>query len=251
MADEVKGITIRTEYLTGLKMLTDEQRGRLLIALFADSGCCDMPDLDAMTRMVFELVIPSVRLFQDAYERQRMINAENGRKGGRPRKQSVSTITEQETEKPVGFDNNQSVSEKTIGFSVKSEKPTELIRTEPNGTEQSPPTSLTTSLQDTPPAPARTRHFRVPTVSEVQAYCDERKNGIDGQVFVDFYQARGWKLKTGPMRDWKAAVRTWEQRRAEQDRIDPRGLRHTQSISEHNAEVTERVRAKLKAQGVL
>ena len=53
-----------------------------------------------------------------------------------------------------------------------------------------------------------------PTVEKIQAYCDERLNGIDAQQFFDYYEARGWKYGTGkPMVDWKAAVRTWERNR--------------------------------------
>lgn len=56
--------------------------------------------------------------------------------------------------------------------------------------------------------------FAPPSVEEVAAYCAERNNGIDPQAFVDYYAARGWKYKGSvPMKDWKAAVRTWEQRR--------------------------------------
>lgn len=49
-----------------------------------------------------------------------------------------------------------------------------------------------------------------PTVSEVQAYCTERGNTVDPEKFVDFYTAKGWRVGKTPMRDWKAAVRTWE-----------------------------------------
>lgn len=50
-----------------------------------------------------------------------------------------------------------------------------------------------------------------PTVDEVQAYCNERANGIDAQYFCDYYGARGWKTKGGnPVQDWQACVRTWE-----------------------------------------
>lgn len=52
--------------------------------------------------------------------------------------------------------------------------------------------------------------FTPPTVDDVQAYCDERQNGIDAQHFVDYYTARGWKLKNTPVKDWKACIRTWE-----------------------------------------
>lgn len=62
-------------------------------------------------------------------------------------------------------------------------------------------------------AKGTTRKFTPPTYEEVKAYCDERKNGIDPQHFIDYYQARGWVLSNGKkMVDFKAAIRTWEQR---------------------------------------
>ena len=60
------------------------------------------------------------------------------------------------------------------------------------------------------------KKFTIPTPEEVQAYCDERKNGISGQQFCDFYSSKGWKIGKEPMKDWKAAVRTWEMRRKSQ-----------------------------------
>lgn len=56
------------------------------------------------------------------------------------------------------------------------------------------------------------RAFTKPTVEDVGAYCGERGNGVDAQRFCDFYEAKGWKIGKEPMKDWKAAVRTWEQR---------------------------------------
>lgn len=57
------------------------------------------------------------------------------------------------------------------------------------------------------------KRFTIPTPEEVQMYCDERKNGISGQQFCDFYSSKGWRVGSQPMKDWKAAVRTWEVRR--------------------------------------
>lgn len=58
----------------------------------------------------------------------------------------------------------------------------------------------------------RTR-FIPPSVDEVRAYCQERKNGIDPEAFVDYYTANGWVQGKGkPIKDWKATVRTWERR---------------------------------------
>ena len=63
-------------------------------------------------------------------------------------------------------------------------------------------------LADKPP---RFR-FIPPTVEEVEKYCAERKNGINAEAFIDFYSAKGWKVGKNEMKDWKAAVRTWEHR---------------------------------------
>lgn len=65
-----------------------------------------------------------------------------------------------------------------------------------------PPTPL--------PGGTKAKRFIPPTVDEVAAYCQERGNGLDPEAFVDFYASKGWMVGKNPMRDWKAAVRTWE-----------------------------------------
>lgn len=57
--------------------------------------------------------------------------------------------------------------------------------------------------------PARA-HFVKPTVDEVRTYCQERKNNVDPERFVDYYESNGWKVGKNSMKDWKATVRTWE-----------------------------------------
>ena len=61
------------------------------------------------------------------------------------------------------------------------------------------------------PTPEKKKsRFVIPTVEEVQEYCNERGNNIDAQHFVDYYSARGWMLGKSHIKDWKACVRTWE-----------------------------------------
>lgn len=60
------------------------------------------------------------------------------------------------------------------------------------------------------------RNFVPPTLSEVKAYCQERNNGINPEQFIDFYESKGWFVGKNKMKDWKAAVRNWEQRRKEE-----------------------------------
>lgn len=56
------------------------------------------------------------------------------------------------------------------------------------------------------------KKFITPTIEDVKAYCVERKNNVDPERFIDYYTSNGWKVGKNPMKDWKAAVRTWERR---------------------------------------
>jgi len=53
------------------------------------------------------------------------------------------------------------------------------------------------------------KRFTPPTPEEVRAYGQEIKFDIDAGKFCDFYASKGWKVGSTPMKDWKAAVRTW------------------------------------------
>lgn len=54
------------------------------------------------------------------------------------------------------------------------------------------------------------RRFTPPSIEEVRAYCIERQNNVNPQRFVDHYESNGWMVGRNKMKDWRAAVRTWE-----------------------------------------
>ena len=56
------------------------------------------------------------------------------------------------------------------------------------------------------------KYFKKPSVDEVNGYCKDRNNNIDAEAFIDFYESKDWKIGKNKMKDWKAAVRTWERR---------------------------------------
>lgn len=58
--------------------------------------------------------------------------------------------------------------------------------------------------------------FTPPTLEEVKAYCIERKNNVDYQKWYDFYESKGWFVGKNKMKNWKAAVRTWESKGSKQ-----------------------------------
>ena len=62
-------------------------------------------------------------------------------------------------------------------------------------------------------AASKKSKFQKPTIEQIAAYCQERQNGIDAEAFFYFYESKGWLVGKTPMKDWQAAVRTWEQKR--------------------------------------
>ena len=56
------------------------------------------------------------------------------------------------------------------------------------------------------------KYFNKPTVLEVENYCILRKNNIDAEAFISFYESKGWMIGKNKMKDWKQAIITWEKR---------------------------------------
>ena len=56
------------------------------------------------------------------------------------------------------------------------------------------------------------KYFNKPELLEVKNYCILRKNNIDAEAFINFYESKGWMIGKNKMKDWKAAVRTWEKK---------------------------------------
>ncbi len=71
-----------------------------------------------------------------------------------------------------------------------------------------------------------TKRFEPPTIDQVRAYCKERNNGVDPTQFIDFYTAKNWMIGKNKMKDYMAAIRTWEK----SDTTEPTGRNEGQDI---------------------
>ena len=69
-----------------------------------------------------------------------------------------------------------------------------------------------------PPAPKAHIYIQPPSLEEVESYCRERMNRVNPQYFYDYYQSNGWRVGKNPMKDWKAAVRSWESNGMDRER---------------------------------
>ena len=52
--------------------------------------------------------------------------------------------------------------------------------------------------------------FIKPNSKEINEYAKSIGFELQGDQFFDHYEARGWLIGKNPMKDWKAAVRTWK-----------------------------------------
>lgn len=71
-------------------------------------------------------------------------------------------------------------------------------------------TSINNTINNTVNKGEKRKRFNPPTLEEVKQYCQERKNKVDPERWFNYYMANGWHVGRNKMKDWKAAVRTWE-----------------------------------------
>jgi len=72
--------------------------------------------------------------------------------------------------------------------------------------------------------------FKKPKILDIENYCLERKNKIDAERFFNYYESKGWMVGKNKMKNWKAAVRNWENMRKEKPQIESKVM---QRISSH------------------
>ena len=80
--------------------------------------------------------------------------------------------------------------------------------------------------------------FKKPKLDEVKNYCILRKNNIDAEAFIDFYESKNWFIGKNKMKDWKACVRTWERREKDKPQTMSKIHQHLQK----NLNVKERLK---------
>lgn len=193
------------EYLDEMADLTDAEFGRLARALLVYSRTGEFPALNGNERLFKRRVIMQEDRAQESYVQVVEKNRANGQLGGRPRKPRE---THQNPDEPNETQNNQQKPNETqkTQIEIESEIKTEINTPLPNGNKG--------SKAATPPT--REARFSPPSLDEVRAYIAERGSAVDAQQFIDFYACKGWMVGKNRMKDWKAAVRTWEKRRKEE-----------------------------------
>ena len=202
-------------FYEGIKELPRDIQGEVLTAImeYGLNGVTT-ENQKQITKAMFALIKPQLDANNQRFE--------NGKKGGRPKANCNQTETEtkpkqnrNKTKHEPNVNDNVNVNDNDISFLEKKKQKSDATVSDlvENENSESPIETLQTPKEQ---SGGGRKRFIIPTPEEVQAYCDERKNDISGQQFCDFYSSKGWKIGKEPMKDWKAAVRTWEMRRKDQ-----------------------------------
>ena len=181
-----------TKYSEQLDLLTMEQRGELITAIFEYMKGND-PNIDGVVAMAFSFIKTQLDADTEKYEEVCRKRAEAGKMGGRPKKQMLS-------------DENQEKAKKANGFSEKQTKAKKADNEYDNEYEYKEKVISKDITKK------KTIRFSPPTVAEVQSYCQEKGYTVDADRFVSFYESKGWYVGKNKMKDWKSAVRGWASR---------------------------------------
>lgn len=72
------------------------------------------------------------------------------------------------------------------------------------------------------PSQTKTKRFQPPTIPQLQEYFTEIGLAESPERFLAYYESKGWLVGKSPMRDWRAAARTWLSNRKPSDPPRPR-----------------------------
>lgn len=192
------------------------------IAEYAIYG--NLIELKPLAKVAFGFVKQTIDRDTQKYISISEKRSEAGKKGGRRlkdneleesnEKQKKQLLSGKSKKSNCPLNDNDNVNDNDISFLEKKKQKSDVAVSDlENENSESPIETIQTPKEQ---SGGGRKRFTIPTPEEVQAYCDERKNGILGQQFCDFYSSKGWKIGKEPMKDWKAAVRTWEMRRKDQ-----------------------------------
>lgn len=178
----------------------------------------DVPELRSMARVAFQFIkgdMDSSKKFRalvnkrwnsyDTKDDSRIIRTEYG-----------SNAENEESPK-------EKVTQKEIPEEVKEkEKDIDKSISKKKIEDDSPELFVSAEEEEKRKVAPKEKRFVKPTVAEVTEYCRERNNHINPEEFVDFYESKGWMVGSNHMKDWRAAIRTWEKNERQRTSYTPK-----------------------------
>lgn len=188
------------EYLNEMDCLTDEEFGRLCRALLRYSKDGVEISLDGNERFYAKRVMSQEDRAVLLYESTKQARSDAGAKGASKRWQSMANdgkvwqnIANDGKPKQTMASDDKNAKSLSLSYNISLSNESESARARDNNIKKE-----------------GTKKFIPPTLEDVKAYCRERGNNVDPERWFAYYQSNGWRVGRNPMKDFKAAIRTWE-----------------------------------------
>lgn len=184
-----------------LDEMTDEEIGKLFRGMVDYHVTGKEPDLKGGLKFAFIPIRQQMDRDDEKWNKTREARAEAGRKGGAPKGNQNAQKDEENKQKQTKQANGCFASEKQTKQAVNvnvNEDVDVNVNVDVSGKENDKKKSA--------------KRFSPPTIDEIMGYCKERNNRVDPERFYNFYESKGWMVGKNKMKDWKAAIRSWEQR---------------------------------------
>ena len=175
MAKDKKSFLLYCDQQGVFNKLPDEIAGKLIKHIFAYVNDENPPCDDLLLSIAFEPIKTQLKRDLRKYEVYIEKQKENGAKGGRPKKEEETQITQPFFQEPKKADNvtaTATVTEKDI--KVKRDV------------------------------------FIKPSIEEIKTYMIEIGMTDVSEKWFDYYESNGWLVGKNKMKNWKAAIRTWK-----------------------------------------
>lgn len=185
-------------YRKKLEKLSDQEIGRLVRALLEYGETGETEELTGRESIAFDFIADDINRAKAAYDERCAKNQRNIEK--RYARQDGTTVYD-------GIRTNTTVYETyQTKYKTKTKDKTKDISLPPNG------------VSDT-----RAARFTPPSADDVSAYVQAQGYHVNAERFVAFYEQKGWMVGKNHMKDWKAAVRSWETRWKDEHRPQEKG----------------------------
>jgi len=183
-----KSFILYQEYQKNISILTQNQKGDLLDAIFSYNEGIEI-ELDPIVKMAFSFIKSDLDRNKAKYQNIIERNKINGASGGRPK-------NPEKPKEPSGLFGNPEKPKETLNGN-------DNVNKDDNKNEYD---NLNNNSKGVEIDTVKTKKFIKPNIQEIKDYCLERKNNIDAEHFFNYYETRNWK----DIKNWKACVITWE-----------------------------------------
>lgn len=223
---EAHGIILYPDYEKKFEMLPDEEKASLIMAMFAYNRTGAVPDgLTQLVQFALSFICDDMDHNREKYEETCKRNRENGKKGGRPRKQEETDVPK---ENPVG----------SVGYLENPENPNKKCNYNENDNDNKKESESDKEKENISSpaagAPPHTTEAEIPSLEAVRAFCRQIQSTVDLDTFYHYYAASGWTANGRPITDWQAKLRYWDQKDREKGKTThPNNTKGAEEVDEY------------------